>query len=239
MKLSSIKSTEHGVLTFLVFITEERWKRSVFHSENNTFNLKNNTKPPNKNTINIFYRIYLKYPKNSTYSNEDILNFFDSKDEIESISANPEKGYIIVYLASDTSFFKYLNKSALHKNNKSLGCIQSLSNTSNKKYVRIWLTNLPSNELSPIKLWKITQQVLNIQSTPLYGGRERDLRNKTTSKIFYWINNDSDAKKVIGHKLHFEQSDVKCEFIRDNQARRRPKKVIGHKLHFEQSDVKC
>ena len=202
------KTTKAGYITYLAFTTEKAWKDSASHPISPLFKIKTTDRPANSHDVGNFYRLYLKYPKNSTLTGDEIAQFFNFPEETESISPNTEKGYIIVYLKSSEAFFKYLNNPNLHKNNKALSVLQSLCFTNDKKYLRLWILNLPSRELSPQKIWVKIKSVFKISTTPLHSGKDRDLCNRPLNRIFFWIHSPSDACSLQGKSIEFMRQDV-------------------------------
>ena len=112
-------------------------------------------------------------------------------------------------------FFKYLHRSALHKTNKSLSILQSLCGTNDKAYTRIWISKLPSKDIAPNKLWLLTKSTFKISTNPLYSGKDRDSRNRSSNQIFFWINSNSDAYTLIGKSINFKKYHSICYFTRD------------------------
>jgi len=215
------KPTKIGYITYIAFTNEEGWLASNNIPADSIYKIKSNDKPRNSSNVEYFYRLYLRYPIQSSLNKEDIANFFDSPDETESISPNPDRGYIIVYLKTIEHFFKYLNKSALHKNNKSLSILQSLCGTNDKSYTRIWLSKLPSKEIAPKKLWSLIKSIFKIDSESLYSGKDRDSRNRSSNRIFFWIHTNSDAYSLIGKSIDFKKYNTKCYITRDYIRRKK------------------
>ena len=60
------KTTKTGYITYLAFTTEKAWKDSASHPISPLFKIKITDRPANSHDVGNFYRLYLKYPKNST-----------------------------------------------------------------------------------------------------------------------------------------------------------------------------